>query len=275
MKMEKKYRYLVFFALLLLPFVFSCKKPRMNPGGGGTDTIVIVPPKPFDINSINDTYDDVAPFVNYFKWGSYNVHDPSVKKFGDYYYCYNTDVGYGTAVPSGIQVRKSKDLVEWKFVGWVFNKLPALGSQFITSSGGTPFDALWAPYILKVNNEYRLYYSLSSAKPRLSVIGLATSTSPEGPWIEKGLVVTSNDGNSIQTNAIDPTIVVTPAGEQYFYYGSAWDGIYMLKLDPSTGLAAVGGDKGVRIANRGFTAGKYNGNIEGAEIIYNSVLNIM
>jgi arabinan endo-1,5-alpha-L-arabinosidase len=74
---------------------------------------------------------------------------------------------------------------------------------------------------------------------------------------------------TIQTNAIDPTVATTASGDQWLYYGSAWDGIYILKLNPATGLAATGGDKGVRIANRGFTNGKYNGNIEGAEIIYN------
>ncbi len=252
-------------------FLISCSKTGSG-GGGRTDTLVTPPPVVFDINSIHDTYEDVAPYSYYYKWGSYNVHDPSIKKFGDYYYCYSTDVGYGTAVPSGLQVRKSRDLVEWTFVGWVFNKLPAMGAQFITSSGGTPYDALWAPYVLKAGNEYRLYYSLSSAKPRLSVIGLATATSPEGPWTEKGLVVFSRDENTVQTNAIDPTVVVTETGEQYFYYGSAWDGIYMLKLNAATGLAASNGDKGTRIANRGFTNGVYNGNIEGAEIIYNSSL---
>jgi arabinan endo-1,5-alpha-L-arabinosidase len=56
-------------------------------------------------------------------------------------------------------------------------------------------------------------------------------------------------------------------------YGSAWDGIYSLKLDPATGLALTAGDKGKRIANRGFTNGVYNGNIEGAELRYNTALN--
>ncbi|HTI12572.1 MAG TPA: arabinan endo-1,5-alpha-L-arabinosidase [Puia sp.] len=241
-----------------------------NNNGGGTDSVT---PPSFDINSIHDTYADVAPFSDYQLWGSYNVHDPSVKKFGDTYYCYSTDVGYGTTVPAGIQVRKSKDLVQWTFVGWVFNGLPAMGAQFITSSGGTPNQALWAPYITKLGNEYRLYYALSSPVPRLSVIGLATAANPEGPWTEKGLVVVSKNDNTTQTNAIDPTVVITPAGDQYMYYGSAWDGIYMLKLNPSTGLAASNGDKGIRIANRGFTNGNYNGNIEGAEIIYNATLN--
>ena len=259
-----------YIALFIFFITGSCKKT------GGQAVVVnppvvppVVPPAAFDINSIHDTYEDVAPFAFYEKWGSYNVHDPSIKKFGDYYYCYSTDVGYGTTVPAGIQIRKSKDLVEWNFVGWVFTALPSMGSQYITSSGGTPNNSLWAPYVIKLNDEYRLYYSLSSASPRLSVIGLATSAAPEGPWTEKGLVVTSKNDNSIQTNAIDPTVVITPAGDQFFYYGSAWDGIYILKLNALTGLAATGGDIGKRIANRGFTNGAYNGNIEGAEIIYN------
>jgi arabinan endo-1,5-alpha-L-arabinosidase len=266
----KTIKYICLFSILTAVLA-SCSKKEPAPDNGGivpVDTTHKVTP-PFDINSITDTYGSIAPYSYYTLWGTYNVHDPSVKKFGDYYYCYSTDVGYGTTVPAGIQVRKSKDLVQWTFVGWVFNGVPAMGANYITQQGGTPFQALWAPYIMKVGAEYRLYYSLSSGVARLSVIGLATSSSPEGPWVEKGIVESSKSDNTVQTNSIDPTVVVTPAGEHWMYYGSAWDGIYILKLDPLTGLAATGGDKGKRIANRGFTGGKYNGNIEGAEIIYN------
>jgi len=230
-------------------------------------------PIPFNIDDISDTYPSVISFDNRFKWGPYNTHDPSIIKDGEYYYCYSTDAAYGIAVTPGIQIRKSKDLVEWQFVGFVFNSLPKQGSDFITANGGTPFNSLWAPYILKVGNEFRLYYSLSSAKPRLSVIGLATASSPLGPWTEKGLVVTSRDNNTVQTNAIDPTVIVTGGGEHWMYYGSAWDGIYLLRLNPTTGLAASDGDKGSRIAQRGFTGSTINGNIEGPEIIYNAELN--
>jgi arabinan endo-1,5-alpha-L-arabinosidase len=267
----KIYHYLVLIAVVSLSS--ACKKSSSSDNSNTTDTGTQVT-STFDINTINDTYADVAPITFYPKWGPYNVHDPSIKKFGDYYYCYSTDVAYGATVQPGIQIRKSKDLVQWSFVGWVFNGvLPAIGANYITQTGGTPYQALWAPYIMKVGSEYRLYYSLSSAVARLSVIGLATATSPEGPWTEKGIVETSKNDASVQTNSIDPTVVVTPAGEHWMYYGSAWDGIYILKLDPTTGLAAVSGDKGKRIANRGFTGGAYNGNIEGAEIIYNPTLN--
>jgi arabinan endo-1,5-alpha-L-arabinosidase len=272
--MNKKMRTVnVLFAVLIFIAAASCSKGATKPNGNsGHDTTIITPPAFFDINSIHDTYDDVASFSYYSKWGSYNVHDPSIKKFGDYYYCYSTDVGYGTDVPAGIQIRKSKDLVQWTFVGWVFNSLPAKGKAFIQSHNVEPLNALWAPYVMKVGSEYRLYYSLSSSAPRLSVIGLATATNPEGPWTEKDIVVTSVNNSDVQTNAIDPTVLTTTTGDQYLYYGSGWDGIYMLKLNAVTGFAANPGDKGKRIANRGFTNGAYNGNIEGAEVIYNSML---
>jgi len=271
----KKTKYLLFIAATVT-LMSSCGKKGVTPSDSGTkvtpDTTVTTAPA-FNISSIEDTYADVAPFLDYPKWTVYNVHDPSIKKFGDYYYCYSTDVAYGISVRSGLQIRRSKDLVQWEFVGWVFSQLPTLGSQYITSQGGVPNDALWAPYVSKIGNQYRLYYSLSSATARLSVIGMATATDPAGPWTETGLVVTSTNNTAIQTNAIDPTVVTTTAGDQYMYYGSAWDGIYILKLNPTTGLAATSGDKGVRIANRGFTNGAYNGNIEGAEVIYNPTLN--
>jgi arabinan endo-1,5-alpha-L-arabinosidase len=258
------------FALLLGSLSGCGKKGGLDPLGPVTPPV----DSSFDVNSITDTYASIAPFTYYTQWGPYNVHDPSIVKSGDYFYCFSTDAAYGTMVKPGIQIRRSKDLVQWQFVGWAFNALPSKGADYITQSGGTPFQSLWAPYIMKVNNQYRLYYSLSSAVLRLSVIGLATATAPEGPWTEQGLVVTSrNDFTVTQTNAIDPTVVVTPQGEHWLYYGSAFDGIYILKLDAATGLPATAGDKGKRIAQRGFTNGTVNGNIEGPEIMYNATQN--
>jgi len=223
----------------------------------------------YTVDNIMDTYFALAGEENASQWGPYNVHDPSVIKVGETYYCYNTDVSFGSEVRPGIQIRKSQDLINWEFLGWALNGLPSKGSSYIQSQGATPFNSLWAPFVMQVGNEFRLYYSLSSDVGRLSVIGLATSTSPEGPWVEKDLVVTSAANGIAQTNAIDPTVVVTPNGEHWFYYGSAYDGIYMLQLNPATGLAMASGAKGVRVAQRGFTNGTINGNIEAPEVIYN------
>jgi arabinan endo-1,5-alpha-L-arabinosidase len=261
-------RHLLF---LLLLAGFACKKGP-GPASHPTDTTTTTTtPPPFDINSIEDTYADVAPLADYAKWGPYNVHDPSIKKLNGEYYCYSTDVAYGATPPAGIQVRKSADLVQWQFVGWAFNGIPSIVSQYISSAGGTPDVGLWAPYIIQSGSELRLYYCLSSTTCKLSAIGLATATNPEGPWTQRGLVVTSSCPQAM-TNAIDPTVLITAGGQQYMYYGSAYDGIYIVQLDPSSGLTLTPGDIGKRIANRGFTNGQYNGNIEGAEIIYEPAL---
>lgn len=262
-------RYLIFLVLLA---GVACKKgPAPASSVADTTTTTMPPPAAFDINSIEDTYADVAPLTDYARWGSYNVHDPSIKKLNGEYYCYSTDVAYGATPPAGIQVRKSADLVQWQFVGWAFNGIPAIAAQYITSAGGTPNAGLWAPYIIQSGPELRLYYCLSSPTCKLSAIGLATATNPEGPWTQRGLVVTSSCSQPM-TNAIDPTVLITSDGRQYMYYGSAYDGIYIVQLDPATGLTLTPGDVGKRIANRGYTNGQYNGNIEGAEVIYNSDL---
>jgi arabinan endo-1,5-alpha-L-arabinosidase len=38
---------------------------------------------------------------------------------------------------------------------------------------------------------------------------------------EKGLVVTSANNSSVQTNAIDPSVIVANNGEHWMVYGSA------------------------------------------------------
>ena len=222
--------------ILLLIAIISCEKKldSLQPTTPITPKNPVITTPTFDIDNINDSYAEIANPTNFLKWGCYNVHDPSIIKHNDTYYCYNTDVAFGFDIRPGIQIRSSKDLVQWYTYGWVFDQLPKMGADFIRQNGTQPFNSLWAPHVIKYNNEFRLYYSLSSSDPRRSVIGLATATNPEGPWTEKGLVVVSLNDNSRQTNAIDPTIVTTPTGEQYFYYGSGWDGIYMLQLNPVT-----------------------------------------
>ncbi len=269
-------RHIIHSLLLLLAIVtFSCKKDNpkpINPGGGGggmPKDSTTLGDGPVDFSKFQDTYGNLASPGMTAKWAHYNVHDPAYLVENDFTWCYNTDVAFGHDIRPGIQIRRSKNLVEWEFVGWVFPGLPTKGANFIRANGGEPFNSLWAPYIMKVGSEYRLYYSLSSPTPRLSVIGLATATSPKGPFFEKGLVVTSLDNGTVQTNAIDPTVVVAQDGSHWMYYGSAWDGIYKLEINASTGLARINEDKGVRVAQRAFTGNTVNGNIEGPEIIYN------
>ena len=38
-----------------------------------------------------DDYSSLSSMGDYQSWGTYNVHDPSCRKIGDYYYMYSTD----------------------------------------------------------------------------------------------------------------------------------------------------------------------------------------
>ncbi|MGY0036697.1 hypothetical protein [Pedobacter sp. NJ-S-72] len=114
---------------MVLVLFSSCKKG--NPFDKLGQAAVANQAADFDINNIKDTYLELTSAQYSSMWGPYNVHDPSIFKDGDWFYCYSTDVGYGIAVRPGIQIRKSKDLVNWKFVGWVFNGIPAIGDDYI------------------------------------------------------------------------------------------------------------------------------------------------
>lgn len=279
--MMKYTKHVLLTGTILLVLALGCKKddgpvnpPVEDDDDGGMvmdddDDQTTLTDGPIDFSRFSDTYADLASPEQVYNWRHYNVHDPALLDDDRFVYSYSTDVAFGHDINPGLQIRRSINMVEWEFVGWVFPGLPTQGANYIRQNGGEPFNGLWAPYPIKVGDEYRVYYSLSSETPRLSVIGLAVSDDPRGPFTERGLVVTSKNDNTRQTNAIDPTVIVGDDGRHWMYYGSAWDGIYILELNPTTGLAVSSSDKGRRIAQRGFTGNNVNGNIEGPEIIYN------
>src|SRR5690606_3271487 len=73
-------------------------------------------------------------------------------------------------------------------------------------------------------------------------------------------------------NAIDPTVVIAPEGDEWLIYGSWHSGIAAVQLDPLTGkpfkLENID-DYGVRIAGRGNVNSNRWQALEGPEIIYN------
>jgi arabinan endo-1,5-alpha-L-arabinosidase len=224
-------------------------------------------------NPWNDNYANVMKIEERAQWGTYNVHDPSCKKFGDTYYMYSTDAILGNPTEfitskvkvGNIQVRSSKDLVHWTFNGWAFDSIPNEAVKWVRSNtnrqGATN---IWAPYVMDVNGKYRLYYCVSVFGKNDSYIGLAESNSPKGPWIQKGCVVKTNEKSKM--NAIDPTVIEDySTGELWMIYGSYFGGIFALQLNNETGLAQKEGDEGHLVAIR---ANYHVDNMEAPEAIY-------
>lgn len=177
-------------------------------------------------------------------------HDPAIYKdpVSGNYYVYNT----------GAVARKSKDLITWETIGRVVTDVPEESYEHVGTRD------IWAPDMVKVNDEYRLYCSNSSWGVRQSCIFLAVSNSPEGPFEPRGCVLKTTE--DMPVNAIDANIIEDKeTGEQYMVYGSFWGGCYILKLDKETGLSSEDGI-GKCLARRPDFADRA---IEGPYIKYN------
>lgn len=182
--------------------------------------------------------------------GLWMTHDPAVywDEGTGYYYIYCT----------GAICQRSRDLIHWEKIGKVVDNPPQESIDWV---GGND---IWAPDVVKVGDEYRLYCSNSSWGVRQSCIFLAVADCPAGPFIPRGCVLKTTD--EMPVNAIDANIISDyRTGEQYMVYGSFWGGCHVLKLDVKTGLA---GEEGIGhcVARRPKWM---SGAIEGPYIIYN------
>jgi len=260
--------FLAIFILLQLGTTVGCKKedPAKN------DTVVIPPIIVTDsvMPTYTDNYAQIAALANSGNWGPYNLHDPSIIRYQNYYYIYSTDVSYGNTGKCGIMFRKSKDLVNWTFSGWVFEGVPPKALAFMQANQPLYKQlSIWAPYIIRVGDKFRLYYSVPGNDIHLACIALATSSYPDGPWTDEGIVLTCIPGDLY--NAIDPSVTIDAVtGKHWMTYGSYDEGIFIVELDPVTGKRLNGSDLGKKIAMRT----KIHDAIEGSEILYNTEQNM-
>lgn len=220
-------------------------------GLGTANAAVVAPPNypMYDTGNIN----------NESKWNIMNGHDPEIYKEGNYYYVFSTDYKVGATAKPGIQVRKSKDLINWEWVGYAFNGMPEAAKQW------TGENLLWAPEIVKMGNTFYLYYCASKFGTRDSYIGVATSNSITGPWTDKGEVFKTKNTDKNHVNAIDPNIVFDASGQPWLVYGSFFGGIYVNKVDSNTGKLVTYGE-GTLIACRNNNV---SAAVEGPNMVYN------
>lgn len=297
---------------ILIITMVSCSKDEPTTTDPSTTPTPTPNPTPstFAGPTYPDNYTANASWGNRLQWNLANVHDPSVEKSGEYYYMYQTDASYGNAHEGNghFFYRRSKDLINWEFMGAAMTQAPAWVKDSLNNKRArmnpalpaitNPSYGFWAPCVRKVGNVYRMYYSIVVTNPIVGAdtntswterafIGLAeTSDLASNNWTDKGMVVCSepdgvksyvrNGGNDwdayFKFNAIDPSFIQTPEGEQYLVYGSWHSGIAAVKLNPATGkpfqLKTID-DYGVRIAGRGNVNTNRWQALEGPEIIYN------
>jgi arabinan endo-1,5-alpha-L-arabinosidase len=150
---------------------------------------------------------------------------------------------------------------------WLYDdsRCPIIGPDFVQWTGlqvpksdnsGENTD-IWAPSLMYQKNTYYQYYSIpvEPSTGAEAIIGLATSTTPYGPWTYQGWVISSwTDGTTdpitssygwdfvagTTWNAIDPAPFVDASGNWWLIFGSWEDGTHLLPLSSSTGLRPTG-----------------------------------
>ena len=160
--------------------------------------------------------------------GNLGIHDPSavIQCNGRYFV-------FGTG--QGIISKSSSDLTYWASGPSVFSSPPSWTTADVPGFTGV----FWAPDITYFNGLYHLYYAVSTFGSQVSAIGLATNptldpSSPIYHWTDLGPVIRSSGANPY--NCIDPSVAFDASSNLWMSFGSFWNGIYIVQLDPTTGL---------------------------------------
>lgn len=240
-------------SIFILSILFALLSCASNSNAGNKPGKLVFPKRPSEtVKMLYNTAAMKTPSM----WGSMNVHDPSIIKDGNMYYVFSTDVAVGNPPTKGVQIRKSKDLIKWDYVGQALNDVPKEAAEYANAT------CLWAPDVIKVGETYFMYYSASIIGEQTSCIGVATAKNITGPYTDQGLIIKS-DFFSV-ANAIDPSVFIDQDGKLRLTYGSFAGGIMLLELDKTTGKPLPNQGEGKLIATRGAGVGE-----EGPYIIYN------
>jgi arabinan endo-1,5-alpha-L-arabinosidase len=153
-----------------------------------------------------------------------SVHDPVMIRENGVYYLFATGMG--------VSVFSSTDMKAWKREKPVFSEPPVWAVETVPTYRGHT----WAPDIYYHKGEYYLYYSVSAFGKNTSAIGVATNktldpNSPDFKWVDHGKVIQSYPGVT-NWNAIDPNLIFDDKGVPWFSYGSFWDGLQLVPLNP-------------------------------------------
>jgi arabinan endo-1,5-alpha-L-arabinosidase len=146
--------------------------------------------------------------------------DPSVIYVpGDGYYAYGTHDEFSPTI-NNIQVCKSADMVNWSEPEGALTEPPVWAKNC---------NKYWAPQIVKVGNEYRIYFAAEPDTKDGMCLALAVSNEPYG-FTDIGKPIARLPGSTYRM--IDPCFFYdAKSGKNLLYYGSAHEPISVVEVD--------------------------------------------
>ena len=164
-----------------------------------------------------------------------NAPDPTVIRAKD-----GTFYAYSTMQRGNVPIYKSKDMVNWEFIGGAFRRGEV--PKFVPKAN------IWAPDINLIEGKYVLYFSMSTWGGEWEAgIGRAVADTPEGPFTDAKLLFQSKE-IGVQ-NSIDP-VVYQEGGRKWLIWGS-FRGIYLTELTED-GLELIDQSNLMRIAGTAY-----------------------
>lgn len=198
-----------------------------------------------------------------------SVHDPDVIKADGQYYAFG----------SHLAAASSPDLMQWKQVANGVNPSNPLFDDVTTelkeALEWAQSDTLWAPDVIQLaDGRFYMYYDACKGDSPRSALGEAVADKVTGPYEDLGILLKSGmwdqpseDGEiydaRVHPNTVDPDVFYDAQGKLWMVYGSFSGGIFILGLDPSTGLP---------FPDQGYGKHLMGGNharIEGPAVMYN------
>jgi arabinan endo-1,5-alpha-L-arabinosidase len=169
--------------------------------------------------------------------GNTFIHDPSIIVDDTGWASFAT--GVERAADGGMpRTKSSPDGITWSETGAIPGGMP----DWVEDELGYLPRNVWAPSVTLHEGTAYLYYSVSSFGRNDSAIGLMTNdafeaAAPAEGWTDRGMVLRSRAGDDF--NAIDPFRIDT-GGRALLAFGSFWQGIRLVELDPESGQVAEG-----------------------------------
>jgi beta-xylosidase len=161
--------------------------------------------------------------------------DPDIIRVSDDYYFTGTTMH---TMP-GLPVLRSKDLVNWEFLGYALDKLN-LGPEFRLEKGKTVYgQGIWAPSFPCHNGTFYIFSNVNGRKTQLF-----TATNPAGPW----------QHTELKHSFHDLSVLFDDDGKVYVVWG--YEDIYIAQLtadlkDIVPGLSDCSGESPVAFHWRG------------------------
>lgn len=202
------------------------------------------------------------------EYSDVTVHDPSVIKAGKTYYVFGSHMG----------AAKSDDLMRWTQLSTDAGRgntlVPNVKKELQEAIEWAGVDTFWAPDVIQLEDgKFYMYYCAARIDSPRAALGIAVARKPEGPYRNLGVILKSGmwgkpgvDGRvydpTVHPNAVDPDVFFDKSGNLWMIYGSYSGGIFIMRLDPKTGLPLKDQGYGKRLM------GGNHSRIEGACVLY-------